>query len=95
MRQRTSLARAILHDPEVLLLDEPFSNVDVASAKDMSRLLGVMRDMGKTIFVVTHQAPVMQPVCDECIVITSGRLTTREKGIPKHLLSPYAAEARR
>lgn len=95
MRQRTSLARAIVHDPELLLLDEPFSNVDVASAKDMSRLLGVMRDMGKTIFVVTHQAPVMQPVCDECIVIAGGRLTAREKGIPRHLLSPYAAEVRR
>lgn len=95
MRQRTSLARAILHDPELMLLDEPFSNVDVASAKDMSRLLGAMRDQGKTIFVVTHQAPVMQPVCDECVVITGGRLTERVKGIPKHLLSPYAAEVRR
>ena len=95
MRQRTSLARAIVHDPELLLLDEPFSNVDVASAKDMAHLLGVMRDQGKTIFVVTHQAPVMQPVADECIVITAGRLTAREKGIPRHLLSPYAAEVRR
>ena len=95
MRQRASLARAILHDPELLLLDEPFSNVDVTSAKDMASLLGAMRDQGKTIFVVTHQAPVMQPVCDECIVIAGGRLTTREKGIPRHLLSPYAAEARR
>ncbi len=95
MRQRTSLARAVLHDPEVLLLDEPFSNVDVASAHDMAHLLGVMRDQGKTIFVVTHQAPVMQPVCDECIVIAGGRLTERVKGIPKHLLSPYAQEVPR
>jgi ABC-type multidrug transport system ATPase subunit len=95
MKQRTSLARAILHDPEILLLDEPFSNVDVNSARDMARLLGAMRDQGKTIFVVTHQAPVMQPVCDECVVITNGRLTQRERGIPKALLSPYAQEARR
>ena len=75
MKQRTSLARAIVHDPEILLLDEPFSNVDVNSARDMARLLGAMRDQGKTIFVVTHQAPVMQPVCDECVVIAGGRLT--------------------
>jgi heme exporter protein B len=56
MRQRMSLARAILHDPKVLLLDEPFSNVDVHSAREMVGLLKGMRDAGKTIFVVTHQA---------------------------------------
>jgi ABC-type multidrug transport system ATPase subunit len=92
MRQRTSLARAIVHDPELLLLDEPFSNVDVASAREMSRLLGVMRDGGKTIFVVTHQAPVMEPVCDESVLISAGRIAAREKGIPPYLLSPYAQE---
>lgn len=92
MRQRTSLARAILHDPELILLDEPFSNVDVASARDMSRLLGTMRDHGKTVFVVTHQAPVMEPVCDESVLISAGRLAAREKGIPPYLLSPYTQE---
>ena len=93
MRQRTSLARAIVHDPALLLLDEPFSNVDVASAREMSRLLGVMRDGGKTIFVVTHQAPVMEPVCDESVLISAGRIAAREKGIPPYLMSPYAQEA--
>jgi len=95
MRQRTSLARAILHDPELMLLDEPFSNVDVNSAKEMSKLLGVMRDSGKTIFVVTHQAAVMEPVADECIVIAAGKISAREQGMPAYLLSPYAAEVRR
>jgi ABC-type multidrug transport system ATPase subunit len=92
MRQRTSLARAILHNPELLLLDEPFSNVDVSSAREMSRLLGVMRDQGKTIFVVTHQAPVMEPVCDESILLSAGRITAREQGIPPYLLNPYTQE---
>ncbi len=95
MRQRTSLARAIVHDPELLLLDEPFSNVDVQSAKEMARLLGMMRDQGKTIFVVTHQAAVLEPVCDESILIASGRIAAREKGIPAQLLSPYSQEVRR
>ena len=58
MRQRMSLARAILHDPRVLLLDEPFSNVDVHSARAMVGLLKGMRDAGKTVFVITHQASV-------------------------------------
>jgi ABC-type multidrug transport system ATPase subunit len=92
MRQRTSLARAIVHDPELLLLDEPFSNVDVASAREMARLLGVMRDHGKTIFVVTHQAPIMEPVCDESVLISAGRIAAREQGIPPYLLSPYSQE---
>jgi ABC-type multidrug transport system ATPase subunit len=95
MRQRTSLARAILHDPELMLLDEPFSNVDVNSAKEMSKLLGQMRDSGKTIFVVTHQAAVMEPAADECVVIAAGKISAREQGMPTYLLSPYAAEVRR
>ncbi|HEX8926530.1 MAG TPA: ABC transporter ATP-binding protein [Terriglobales bacterium] len=91
MRQRTSLARAIVHDPELLLLDEPFSNVDVNSAREMTHLLAKMRDAGKTIFVVTHQAALMEPVTDECVVINRGVLETREQGIPAHLLSPWAS----
>ena len=94
MRQRISLARAIVHSPELLFLDEPFSNVDVRSAKQMTTLLARMRDQGTTIFVVTHQAALMEPVADECIVLDAGRLVTREKGIPARLLTPYLAEER-
>src|ERR1700733_8816132 len=60
MRQRMSLARAILHDPGVLLLDEPFSNVDAHSARAMVALLKGMRDAGKTVFVITHQARLVE-----------------------------------
>lgn len=91
MRQRISLARAILHDPELLLLDEPFSNVDLNSAKEMARLLRHTADQGKTVFVVTHQAALMEPVTDECVVIAAGRLAAREQGIPQYLLSPYTS----
>ena len=94
MRQRISLARAIVHGPELLFLDEPFSNVDVRSAKQMTTLLAKMRDSGTTIFVVTHQAALMEPVADECIVLDAGRLVAREKGIPARLLTPYLAEER-
>jgi ABC-type multidrug transport system ATPase subunit len=94
MRQRISLARAIVHSPELLLLDEPFSNVDVRSAKQMTGLLARMRDAGTTIFVVTHQAALMEPVADESIVLDAGRLVAREKGIPARLLTPYLAAER-
>lgn len=81
MRQRLSLARAILNDPELLLLDEPFSNVDVHSAAEMARLLGGMRDGGKTIFLVTHQVGHTQAIADESVWISAGRITAREPGV--------------
>src|SRR5271165_102796 len=78
MRQRLSLARAVLHNPELMLLDEPFSNVDVHSARDMAAILGRVRDQGKTIFVVTHQAPLMEPVADEFVHMAAGQIVGRE-----------------
>ena len=77
MRQRMSLARAILHDPKILLLDEPFSNVDVHSAREMVALLRSMRDAGKTIFVVTHQAPLLETVADEFVWMEAGQIVDR------------------
>lgn len=77
MRQRMSLARAILHDPRLLLLDEPFSNVDVHSAREMVGLLKGMRDAGKTIFVVTHQAQLLEGVADEFVWMQSGQIVDR------------------
>ena len=77
MRQRLSLARAVLHDPELMLLDEPFSNVDVHSAHEMAAVLGRVRDQGKTIFVVTHQAPLMEAVADEFVQMAAGQIVSR------------------
>jgi ABC-type multidrug transport system ATPase subunit len=81
MRQRMSLARAILHDPRVLLLDEPFSNVDVHSAREMVGLLKAMRDAGKTIFVVTHQALLLEGVADEFIWMQAGQIVNRTETV--------------
>jgi ABC-type multidrug transport system ATPase subunit len=77
MRQRMSLARAILHDPKVLLLDEPFSNVDVHSARAMVELLKGMRDAGKTVFVITHQARLLEGVADEFVWMQAGEIVDR------------------
>lgn len=90
MRQRISLARAIVHDPELLLLDEPFSNVDVQSAREMARLLGNMRAGGKTIFVVTHQPAVLEAVADEALLLSAGLLAARERGLPDYLKFPFS-----
>jgi ABC-type multidrug transport system ATPase subunit len=85
MRQRMSLARAILHDPKILLLDEPFSNVDAHSAREMVALLKGMRDAGKTIFVVTHQASLLEGVADEFVWMQDGQIIDRTATIAQHL----------
>ena len=77
MRQRMSLARALLNDPTLLLLDEPFSNVDARSAKEMAGLLGQLRNQGKTIFVVTHQPALLDQAADEFIAMEMGRVVNR------------------
>ncbi len=82
MRQRLSLARALLNDPKILLLDEPFSNLDLRSAGAMVALLVRMRTAGRTIFVVTHQAPLLEGVADEFVWMESGRITHRTRGLP-------------
>jgi ABC-type multidrug transport system ATPase subunit len=79
MRQRMSLARALLHDPKILLLDEPFSNVDLGSAREMVHLLGGMRDSGKTIFVVTHQASLLEGSADEFVWMDGGQIVRRTR----------------
>jgi ABC-type multidrug transport system ATPase subunit len=76
MRQRLSLARAVLHNPDVILLDEPFSNVDVHSASEMASILGKLRDSGKTILVITHQAAVMENVADEFVHMSAGQIVS-------------------
>jgi ABC-type multidrug transport system ATPase subunit len=85
MRQRMSLARAILHDPKILLLDEPFSNVDLHSAREMSALLKNMRDAGKTIFVVTHQAALLEGVADEFVWMQAGQIVDRTHQLARDL----------
>ena len=77
MRQRMSLARALLNDPQILLLDEPFSNVDLRSAREMVSLLMEMRDAGKTLFVVTHQASLLENAADEFVWMDAGQIVRR------------------
>jgi ABC-type multidrug transport system ATPase subunit len=87
MRQRMSLARAILHDPRVLLLDEPFSNVDVHSARAMVVLLKGMRDAGKTVFVITHQALLLEGVADEFVWMQGGQIVDRTASMARRASS--------
>lgn len=77
MRQRLSLARAIFHKPRLLLLDEPFSNVDPESALQIAKLLADMRSAGNTILLVTHQVGLLAELADEFLMLSHGELVDR------------------
>jgi ABC-type multidrug transport system ATPase subunit len=77
MRQRMSLARALLNDPKLVLLDEPFSNVDTRSAAEMAALLAEIRDRGKTVVIVTHQPAQLTGHADEFLWMERGRIVNR------------------
>ena len=82
MRQRTSLARVLLPQPELLLLDEPFSNMDAASAGKMVALLGRLRGASRTVVLTTHQRSLAEPLADYFLMMEAGQLVRPPRGRP-------------
>jgi len=82
MRQRTSLARVLLPVPELLLLDEPFSNMDVESVRQMVELLAGFRQGNRTIIITTHQRESAAPIADWVLRLQAGRVVSSEPGSP-------------
>ena len=74
MRQRVLIASALLHDPDVLILDEPLSGIDVTSAQLFKLLLGELARQGKTILYISHVLEVVEKVCARVIIIYRGRI---------------------
>ena len=74
MTQRLGLARVLLHDPQVLLLDEPASGLDPRARIEIRQLLKRLRDMGKTIMVSSHILPELADICNKIGIIERGTL---------------------
>ena len=74
MTQRLGLARTLLHDPQVLLLDEPASGLDPRARIEMRALLKELRSMGKTILVSSHILPELADICNKIGIIEQGQL---------------------
>ncbi len=74
MKQRLSIARTLLHDPKVLLLDEPAGNLDPRARIELRELLKTLRNMGKTIIISSHILPELQDMCNTVGVIERGEL---------------------
>ncbi len=75
MQQRAALARALLHRPRVLLLDEPFTGLDPDGADDLCRILEEFRQEGGAVVVTAHSETEALRVADEAAVLVAGRLT--------------------
>jgi ABC-type multidrug transport system ATPase subunit len=82
MRQRTSLARVLLPVPQLLLLDEPFSNMDVESVAQMVQLLAGFRAGNRTIVITTHQREHAAPIADWVLALKAGRVGSFDQGSP-------------
>src|SRR5689334_24742745 len=74
MKQRLSIARVLVHDPKVLLLDEPAGNLDPRARIEMRELLKELRRMGKTILISSHILPELQDLCNTVGIIEQGEL---------------------
>lgn len=74
MKQRLCLARALIHDPKVLILDEPASGLDPRARVEMRDILRDLKSMGKTILISSHILPELAEMCDEIGVIDNGKL---------------------
>jgi heme exporter protein A len=72
MRQRLSLARALLHDPQLLLLDEPFSGLDPRACVWLAERLRAEKAKGRSLVVATHQFEHVLPWCDRVVVLHMG-----------------------
>jgi ABC-2 type transport system ATP-binding protein len=74
MRQRVALARTLLHDPPVLILDEPANGLDPPARIEMRRLLLELAERGKTLIVTSHILPELARICHQIAIITRGKL---------------------
>jgi ABC-2 type transport system ATP-binding protein len=89
MRKRLALAAALLHEPRVLILDEPQSGLDPRGARDMRDTVTALAREGRTIFLATHLLDVAERLCHRLAIIGAGRL--RALGTPAELRAQVTA----
>jgi ABC-2 type transport system ATP-binding protein len=90
MLQRVGIAQAIVHDPELLILDEPMSGLDPLGRHEIRELIQSLKDAGKTIFFSTHILSDAEALCDRVGVIHQGEL--RGVGVVNDLRSAAAGK---
>jgi ABC-2 type transport system ATP-binding protein len=91
MRQRLALARCLLHDPELLLLDEPTTALDPVAAHQVRELIAERRREGRTILLATHNLDEAERLCDRVIILERGRVLV--EGPPRELAAALGVPA--
>lgn len=74
MLQRIGLAQALVHDPRLLILDEPTAGVDPVGSADMARLIVSLKAQGKTVLISSHLLAQIEDICDRVAILDRGRL---------------------
>ena len=87
MRQRVSIARTVVHDPPVLIFDEPTTGLDVLVARVVLQKIAELRDRGKTVILSTHSMHEVEKLCSRVAIIHKGRV--QAEGEPLALLEQY------
>jgi heme exporter protein A len=78
MGQRLALARATLHQPDILLLDEPYTGLDTQGADLLDEWLRQEKERGRTILLITHDIHRGLPLCDRVLQLQRGRLNSKQ-----------------
>lgn len=91
MRKKTALAMALLHNPKVLFLDEPFEGIDPVTSKTLRQLLGTLAERGVTIFLTSHILTIVERLASQIVMIRDGRSVwnSRPDELPKSLEDLY------
>src|SRR3954468_24552497 len=79
MKQRVLIASALLHDPDLLIFDEPLSGLDIASAMLLHELIAELARQGKTILYISHVLEVTEKVCSRVIMLYQGRIVANDE----------------
>ena len=88
MKQRLVFARTILHDPELLFLDEPTANLDPTTAQEVRDLIRKLNERGTTVFLTTHNMEEADELCHRVAFLNRGDIV--ESGTPRELKLRYA-----
>jgi ABC-2 type transport system ATP-binding protein len=91
MLQRIGLAQALIHDPELVILDEPMSGLDPVGRKDVRDIILSLRDQGKTVFFSTHIISDVEMICDRVGILAKG--TMLAVGRIEDLVSRHATQS--
>ena len=78
MRQKVLLAAALLHNPDLILLDEPFSGLDVNSALVLRDLIGQLAARGKVVLFSSHELETVERVCSRVVILHKGRVVAND-----------------